>query len=1438
MSTVNVKKFDVGKLSIDLPSSYCIHELPLFKFVDVHQSFGVSLIFNFGLMKENVNTFLIKPGYKFNFQKRIIIEGSNYSVQDASGKIEDAYGEFNVYSFDDESKRIMRIREENNQNVFIIEYPDYSYEVYDNTGKIIESYDKYGVKVLEYNYNSDGTLNYLLYRNERKIVLSYENSTVSAISYYYNNNLVCTNTFTYSTYSLTIAHYTGSYYVMESTNLTYYVHSKEELSSSVNVKSITYDVGTYNYNIYVRELVNSQVVNETIYYSTEWSETPDYSSTIDITNYYNVQTRMQFYGRNFLCSYEIDNNTVQFNSHIYPKEVMVHRLDNIGTTYSNGIQTVNDGLILGYNEPSPSYTGLEPIGWNSDNYKNEKTDGYYIVSCWAKTTNPNEVYYLYYDGDASNSLYLNNLSTEWKYYSFLFYSNSAVVKINLSSSLLYINDLRLSFQKTEEKNGKILNSYVQENILINKTNGNVISLTPYVIKCSDGFYFDYSISINDLFKYKINKKKNINLDELYYNNLKNVYVSNDNILVIDGDNEVNLDNYDLGYRTYRKSKEYITKIEIDEASTYLYKAIFYIDGVLKGYKEYDSNSNLVKSNNNGVTTTYQYSNGLITEEKVDNLYTRTKSYSKDTLGNQLITKTNEFNNSIIYKMNKIWGTVEQITLPDLTVLSNEYDENNIVQVKKCVTKDSLKRSNEISYLNDFVSRLGTDNLKYSFNYSKNDLERVSRVSLNDSNEEVLNITEQHTYNIDSNKETTVVNNYPSSSPRLYYETIKYNKYGQLINDAGKITCTYDVDSYFIQSLTDSSQYSFGSIGVNSKNGKLATLTDLKTEEVIKYGYNKDNLEYVFRYDEDGTNIKKTIYTYDKNKLTSIKYTYDVQNDNTFESKIYYIESSDQSLDEKVDKYEYLQNDTVELTTTNIYDLYGRTLIKKYTLGNKEYRHTFTYDLTRLLTETNESGVVSYQYDQLNRIIKKTKGNYVTNYQYDIYGQLIREDNGRLNKTYQYEYDNIGNIVSKKTYNYTTGILGDPSITKNFSYTNETYKDRLTSYSNKSITYNIVGAVTSYDGDTFTWTSGKLTKITNGNVSTGTNQYTYTYNGLGQRIKKTYTYLQGLGSITALQPGQLIGFVKKYEYDENGRLVIEEITSSYYQSSQTLEKLTYLYNDNMIIGFKYYANGTTNNYYYERNVFGDVIGIYDMSGNRVVEYAYDAWGNCTLYNVSNYTLANLNPIRYRGYYFDKESNLYFCDARYYSSELCRWISPDSIEYLDLQSINGLNLYAYCGNDPVNYKQRPASKTISNNNVHLRLSHNISSKAVEINTNGYSLGLKITMKKKKLAGPIVEIKEDGQLFRFDFSKNPDYNIFTSFYYANKLYEMGLPDNRTYEGIWFELLGHYIIHKLDIFDITDRDDVADMGSFAEDENARFFEIIIHGLIEGLKNWYYDKW
>ena len=107
------------------------------------------------------------------------------------------------------------------------------------------------------------------------------------------------------------------------------------------------------------------------------------------------------------------------------------------------------------------------------------------------------------------------------------------------------------------------------------------------------------------------------------------------------------------------------------------------------------------------------------------------------------------------------------------------------------------------------------------------------------------------------------------------------------------------------------------------------------------------------------------------------------------------------------------------------------------------------------------------------------------------------------------------------------------------------------------------------------------------------------------------------------------------------------------------------------------------YYYLRNLQGDVIGIYDTYGNKVVEYAYDAYGNCTIKGTTtNYTVAHVNPIRYRGYYYDEDIGLYFLNARYYNPQWRRFISPDSTEYIDPETPNGLNLYCYCNNDPIN------------------------------------------------------------------------------------------------------------------------------------------------------------
>lgn len=113
-------------------------------------------------------------------------------------------------------------------------------------------------------------------------------------------------------------------------------------------------------------------------------------------------------------------------------------------------------------------------------------------------------------------------------------------------------------------------------------------------------------------------------------------------------------------------------------------------------------------------------------------------------------------------------------------------------------------------------------------------------------------------------------------------------------------------------------------------------------------------------------------------------------------------------------------------------------------------------------------------------------------------------------------------------------------------------------------------------------------------------------------------------------------------------------------------------------------GLVNNgyvYYYIYNLQGDVLAIARAAtGEIVAKYSYDAWGNCTVTNAANYTVGTKNPFRYRGYYYDVESGLYYLNSRYYSPEFGRFISPDI--YVNTgQGLQSANMYVYCENDPV-------------------------------------------------------------------------------------------------------------------------------------------------------------
>ena len=157
-----------------------------------------------------------------------------------------------------------------------------------------------------------------------------------------------------------------------------------------------------------------------------------------------------------------------------------------------------------------------------------------------------------------------------------------------------------------------------------------------------------------------------------------------------------------------------------------------------------------------------------------------------------------------------------------------------------------------------------------------------------------------------------------------------------------------------------------------------------------------------------------------------------------------------------------------------------------------------------------------------------------------------------------------------------------------------------------------------------------------------------------------------------------------EYNTSGlrtRRISDDKTYSYIYAGDKLMRMTV---GDDILDFSYDANGapltmTCNGtvYYYITNLQGDVMSLERADGGGGAQYAYDAWGNIL---AMSGTLAELNPLRYRGYVYDQETGFYYLQSRYYDPVVGRFISADN--QLITDNLAGVNLFAYCGNNPVN------------------------------------------------------------------------------------------------------------------------------------------------------------
>ena len=180
---------------------------------------------------------------------------------------------------------------------------------------------------------------------------------------------------------------------------------------------------------------------------------------------------------------------------------------------------------------------------------------------------------------------------------------------------------------------------------------------------------------------------------------------------------------------------------------------------------------------------------------------------------------------------------------------------------------------------------------------------------------------------------------------------------------------------------------------------------------------------------------------------------------------------------------------------------------------------------------------------------------------------------------------------------------------------------------------------------------------------------------------TLTWQNGRQLSTLSKEGLNVSYVYNDEGLRTQKTVNGVITEYYWNGSQLLGQKTgtsplhFLYDERgLLVGF----NDGTKTYLYTRNLQGEIISVTDTyTGTTVANYVYDSWGNVL---TATGVMADVNPIRYKGYYYDSEIGLYYLQTRYYDSQVGRFINADSFVSTG-QDLTGFNMYAYCGNNPV-------------------------------------------------------------------------------------------------------------------------------------------------------------
>ena len=695
---------------------------------------------------------------------------------------------------------------------------------------------------------------------------------------------------------------------------------------------------------------------------------------------------------------------------------------------------------------------------------------------------------------------------------------------------------------------------------------------------------------------------------------------------------------------------------------------------------YFDNAQLIKDTF-GNTYTYDSNGNLISTKDLQDKEEYTFKYDGN---NQLIEQTNVSGGKISYTYNTtIKQQLDKVSSGGVTT---EYTYDSHGNALTSSTHGSGSASNQTitssatyntngEYMTSMTDSRGNVT-QYEYNETRGLLNSVTAPDdtitayTYNTGEQLTNVTvrgegaaSSATYNYDSGKRLATILSPSGTSYGFTYDTFDRNtavKIGtrslsQYIYDSkcrldslvygNGTTISYGYDSLNRQteiSINDTLRYQYLYDGAS----RIAEVLDLLAGRKVKYEY--DIVDRLAREQLINTNTQARIAALDiryddvKNRVSG----YDI-NVAGIEKSIDYVYSTSEITPDIITGIKQDGNQILSYGYDGLNRLTTKTIstttpfTTEYTYHDGASANTTT---TLIKTVKNGNNTLEYAYDEVGNIQSISKnGSVVESYTYDALGQLKTVTRGT--DVYEYTYDNGGNILSEKK---------NGTVTKTYTYGDSEWKDLLTTYNDETITYDNIGNPLTYrNGMTFTWADGrKLVSIS----QNGSALASYTYNADGLRTSKT------------------VNGVETEYYWLNGTLYAQKTGDEF---------LYFLYDESGVAyGFILKNSSGQSYYYYEFNLQGDIIGIVDEVGTRVVEYTYGAWGDIlSITGTLADSIGQKNPLRYRGYYYDAETGFYYVSSRYYDPEIGRFINADGY----ISTGNGVlekNMYAYCLNNPVN------------------------------------------------------------------------------------------------------------------------------------------------------------